>query len=57
MDNPHAKVHSNIQKIMQSMKNSDTVDANSIIELFKETESVSRELFGHLDSMVKESNK
>ena len=57
IDNPHAKVHNNIQKIMQSMKNPQSVDPDSIIAIFKETEDVSRELFGHLDSMVKESNK
>ena len=57
IDGPHAKVHNNIQKIMNSVKSSQSIDADSVIKLFKETEDVSKELFSHLDAMVKESTK
>ena len=50
---PHDKVHSNIAIVMKALQNKETIDTETIIELFKDTEKSSTELFNHLDSMVK----
>ena len=53
MSVPHDQVHSNIAIVMKSLENKETMDREVIIELFKDTEKSSTELFNHLDSMVK----
>jgi len=53
MSTPHDKVHSNIAIVMKSLENKKTIDTETIIELFKDTEKSSTELFNYLDSMVK----
>jgi methyl-accepting chemotaxis protein len=53
IDKPHKKVHDNITKAINLLGSQDNID--EIIELFKDTEIASKEIFKHLDSMV-ESN-
>jgi methyl-accepting chemotaxis protein len=53
MSVPHEKVHSNIAVVMKSLQNKETMDTETIIALFKDTEKSSTELFNHLDNMVK----
>jgi len=57
MDNPHAKVHNNISQIMKITKDSQVIDNDKVISLFKDTEEASRELFSKLDSMLREKIK
>jgi len=57
IDNPHAKVHNNIHKIIDMMHSLKAEDNDKLVELFKETEEASKELFNHLDAMVRESIK
>ncbi|MCW8837246.1 MAG: methyl-accepting chemotaxis protein [Thiovulaceae bacterium] len=54
LENPHKKVHDSVLKVMNLLKDSSDTDANEIIELFKEAEASSKELFTYLDDMVKE---
>ena len=49
---PHKEVHDNINKAMQII---DSANTDEIIALFKATEKASKELFAHLDDMVKEA--
>ena len=53
IEEPHNKVHSNIAKVMKILENPEVADSQEIIELFKDTEIASKELFEHLDGMVK----
>ena len=48
---PHKKVHENIAKVMKKF---DSKNIDEIIELFKEAEEASSELFEHLDNIIKE---
>jgi len=48
---PHKRVHDDIAKAMQKL---DSRDIDEIIELFKDAEKASEELFIHLDNMIKE---
>jgi methyl-accepting chemotaxis protein len=52
IDTPHKKIHKNIAKAMKMLNNGNT---DEIIELFKDTEVTSKELFQYLDNMVKQS--
>ena len=51
MEVPHKKVHENVAKIMDMVEKGN-FDSDTIINLFKETEEVSKELFDLLDSMT-----
>ncbi|MEA3371945.1 MAG: methyl-accepting chemotaxis protein [Campylobacterota bacterium] len=53
MAKPHNRVHENIAKVMAMIKAKDSIDSKEIVELFKDTEIASNELFEHLDNMVK----
>jgi len=50
---PHDRVHKNIAKVMSMLEKESSVNPQEIIELFKDTERASTELFEHLDKMVK----
>ena len=50
---PHNRVHKNISKVMTSMKSNKPINNDEIIDLFKDTEKASQELFKHLDDMIK----
>lgn len=50
---PHTRVHQNIAKVMNSMDNKMTLSNDEIIELFRDTEKASQELFKCLDTMIK----
>ena len=56
IENPHAKIHGNIKKAMEILEK-DNVSNEEITRLFREAEVSSQELFGYLDSMVRESNR
>jgi methyl-accepting chemotaxis protein len=49
---PHKKVHENVVKAMSLVEQNGSANREEIVRLFKETESASAELFGHLDNMV-----
>ena len=49
---PHNRVHINIAKVMEIIDNEETVNADDIIDLFKDTELASKDLFKQLDLMV-----
>jgi len=49
---PHNGVHENIARVMKMMEDSDSVNADEIISLFKDTELKSKEMFTILDSIV-----
>ena len=52
---PHKKVHDNISKVMNLLKNGkENVDSKEIIDLFKDAELSSQDLFRLLDNMVTE---
>ena len=52
---PHKKVHDNISKVMNIIKNVDNgINPDEIIKLFKDTETASKELFIHLDKIGEE---
>ncbi len=51
---PHKDVHENVAKIMALIKLNGLSDSENFLELFKETERASKELFEHLDNIVKE---
>jgi methyl-accepting chemotaxis protein len=50
---PHEKIHKNIFQIMELIKKSDTKNNQKIIDLFKDTEKSSTELFEQLDHIVR----
>jgi methyl-accepting chemotaxis protein len=50
---PHERIHTNISKVMDLIANNDIKDSQKIIDLFKDTEIASKELFNHLDNIVK----
>jgi methyl-accepting chemotaxis protein len=50
---PHKEVHDNILKVMNILKDSNSSHSNEIIDIFKDAEKASAELFKHLDDMVK----
>ncbi len=52
MAKPHDRVHTNIARVM-SLVERGGINPQEIIELFKDTEIASKELFNHLDNMVK----
>jgi methyl-accepting chemotaxis protein len=52
LEKPHRAVHDSILKAMSYIE-SPGIDSDEIIELFKTAEKSSKELFGHLDDMVK----
>ena len=52
---PHKKVHDNISKVVTLLKNGkENVDSKEIIDLFKDAEGASKDLFKLLDNMVTE---
>jgi len=53
MATPHNRVHENISKVMAMIEKEGLANSSKIIELFKDTEIASTELFDHLDNMVK----
>ena len=53
MATPHNRVHENISKVMSMIEKEGLANSSKIIELFKDTEIASTELFDHLDNMVK----
>ncbi len=50
---PHTRVHQNAKKVMSSLESNDVVQNKEIIDLFKDTEQASSELFRLLDEMIK----
>jgi len=50
---PHKKVHDNIIKIMNLLAEHGTTKEDEMLELFKDAEKASHELFDYLDIMVK----
>jgi len=50
---PHKSVHDNVLKVMNVLKDPDNINSDAIIEMFKQAEKSSNELFKHLDDMVK----
>ena len=50
---PHLEVHKNIAKVMSTIASGEEANLDEIIELFKETEKKSTEMFELLDNMVK----
>ena len=53
MSKPHDTVHNNIAKVMRAIENSSNIDKDEIVNLFKDTEHASKELFKYLDDIVK----
>ncbi len=51
LEKPHAKVHENVAKIMNLVSKGEDIDAQEIIEAFKDIENTSKEMFELLDSM------
>jgi len=49
---PHKRVHENVIKAMELVKNDYNSNRDEIVKLFKDTEEASNELFNHLDKMV-----
>lgn len=49
---PHKKVHESINKAVSLAKKDLNANAKEVIELFSSAEKSSKELFGHLDTMV-----
>jgi methyl-accepting chemotaxis protein len=49
---PHNAVHENIARVMKMMEDSESVNADEIIALFKDTELKSKDMFAILDSIV-----
>jgi methyl-accepting chemotaxis protein len=52
ISSPHNRIHTNVSKVA-TLLDGDHID--EIIELFKDTEKASKELFEHLDNMDKEN--
>ncbi len=52
IDAPHKKVHENIAKVMRILENTNDRNSDEIINLFKDTEEASKELFKLLDAIV-----
>jgi len=50
---PHNQIHKNISAVITLMEKNGFKDNDQVIELFKETESASKELFDSLDNIVK----
>jgi len=55
IEKSHATVHDNIKTIMNLMQQQSDINSTKVVELFKETEEASKELFNELDIMVRES--
>jgi len=53
INEPHNKVHKNIEKVMKSMDSEKPMANSEIIDLFKDTEKESLKLFKLLDEMIK----
>jgi methyl-accepting chemotaxis protein len=56
IEKPHATIHGNIKKAMELLERGNATNAE-IVNLFKESEVASGELFDYLDSMVKDAKK
>ena len=56
IEKPHATIHGNIKKAMELLERGNATNTE-IVNLFKESELASQELFGYLDSMVKDVKK
>ncbi len=54
IEKPHATIHGNIKKAMELLERGNATNTE-IVNLFKESELASQELFGYLDSMVKDA--
>ena len=54
LEQPHNKVHTNINKIIDIVQQGTTPDADELIKLFKDTENNSMELFEHLDELFRQ---
>ena len=52
LNEPHRRIHENVAKVMQILKDSEHIDNDKIIALFENTELSSIELFKHLDDLV-----
>ena len=55
MKKPHEKVHTDIRKIIEGLKNN-TLSKEEVVTLFEDTEKSSKELFNYLNEMVKEKS-
>ncbi|WP_345980294.1 methyl-accepting chemotaxis protein [Sulfurimonas sp. HSL3-2] len=53
IEQPHNKVHTNISKIIDIVQHGTQPDADELINLFKDTENNSMELFEHLDELFR----
>lgn len=51
---PHAIVHTEIHKVIDTLKNKESSDCNSIVNSFKKVEAASASLFILLDNLVQE---
>ena len=52
LDVPHKEVHKNIAKVMSTLEKGDESNLDEIIDLFKQTEAKSTEMFDLLDHIV-----
>lgn len=52
IDAPHKKLHENITKVMRILENTNDRNSDEIINLFKDMEEASKELFKLLDAIV-----
>ena len=52
LETPHKKVHDNVMKVMELIKQDPAANKDEIIALFKDTESASSDLFQNLDNLV-----
>ena len=53
MATPHNRVHANIEKVMAIIEKESAFNPDEIVNLFKDTEIASKDLFAQLDLMVK----